>query len=226
MATSYTATELQEETGVDRRTIAYYVHEGLLPKVGRRGPRTRYPKVSRDRLLFIRRVREAEEAGNVEAVSLRRIRHLFRRLSRAQVAAVAEGHIPVTSGLIGESSVSRQNPAAPARSAAPPAEPLRGDRSSDLERSADRPDIHCFLSARPFGGHQQQGEDPVLGALRDIVDLAHSRHPVGRPISHVWTRIEISPHVVLSVRGVTDDDRAAVDRVREALRGLRSRPRQ
>ena len=36
----YTAAELQRETGFDRRTIAYYVHEGLLPKVGRRGSRT------------------------------------------------------------------------------------------------------------------------------------------------------------------------------------------
>ena len=41
---SYTARELEEETGFDRRTIAYYVQEGLLPRVGRRGPRTRYPE--------------------------------------------------------------------------------------------------------------------------------------------------------------------------------------
>ena len=60
---SYTAAELQRETGFDRRTIAYYVHEGLLPKVGRRGSRTRYPKLVRDRLAlhssrFGRRSRE------------------------------------------------------------------------------------------------------------------------------------------------------------------------
>ena len=65
---SYTAKELERETGVDRRTIAYYVQEGLLPKVGRRGRRTRYPGLFRDRLLFIRRVREAEEAGEVSTV--------------------------------------------------------------------------------------------------------------------------------------------------------------
>ena len=71
---SYTAAELQRETGFDRRTIAYYVHEGLLPKVGRRGSRTRYPKLIRDRLLFIRAVREAEQRGTVAPVSLRDLR--------------------------------------------------------------------------------------------------------------------------------------------------------
>ena len=38
---SFTAEELERETGFDRRTIAYYVQEGLIPRVGRRGPRTR-----------------------------------------------------------------------------------------------------------------------------------------------------------------------------------------
>ena len=60
----YTTAELQRETGFDRRTIAYYVHEGLLPKVGRRGSRTRYPKLVRDRLLFVRAVRGGGAAGD------------------------------------------------------------------------------------------------------------------------------------------------------------------
>ncbi|MXX77938.1 MAG: MerR family transcriptional regulator [Gemmatimonadales bacterium] len=74
---SYTARELEEETGFSRRTIAYYVQVGLLPRVGRRGPKTRYPKLVRDRLLFIRRVREAEGAGRVPATPLREIGAVF-----------------------------------------------------------------------------------------------------------------------------------------------------
>ena len=76
---SYTSDELEQATGFDRRTIAYYVQEGLIPKVGRRGPRTRYPKLVRDRLLFIRRVREAEESGEVSPVSLSAMREIFER---------------------------------------------------------------------------------------------------------------------------------------------------
>ncbi len=93
---SYTAAELQRETGFDRRTIAYYVHEGLLPKVGRRGSRTRYPKLIRDRLLFVRAVREAEQRGTVAPVSLRDLREIFKQAPPALISAVADGRTSVT----------------------------------------------------------------------------------------------------------------------------------
>ena len=88
---SFTAEELERETGFDRRTIAYYVQEGLIPRVGRRGPRTRYPKLVMDRLLFIRKVREAEEAGEIGPVSLSDLRRLFDGVSPGLIERVAEG---------------------------------------------------------------------------------------------------------------------------------------
>lgn len=92
---SYTASELECETGFDRRTIAYYVQEALLPKVGRRGPRTRYPKLARDRLLFIKKVREEEEAGGVGPVSLSDMREIFNRVPLEVIADVADGREPL-----------------------------------------------------------------------------------------------------------------------------------
>lgn len=92
---SYTASELERETGFDRRTIAYYVQEELLPKVGRRGPRTRYPKLARDRLLFIKKVREEEEAGGLGPVSLGDMREIFNRVPREVIADVADGREPL-----------------------------------------------------------------------------------------------------------------------------------
>lgn len=92
---SYTASELERETGFDRRTIAYYVQEELLPKVGRRGPRTRYPKLARDRLLFIKKVREEEEAGGVGPVSLSDMREIFNRVPLEVIADVADGREPL-----------------------------------------------------------------------------------------------------------------------------------
>jgi DNA-binding transcriptional MerR regulator len=97
---SYTAAELQGETGFDRRTIAYYVHEGLLPKVGRRGSRTRYPKLIRDRLLFIRAVREAEQRGTVAPVSLRDLREIFEQTPPELISRIADGRISVTPEVI------------------------------------------------------------------------------------------------------------------------------
>lgn len=92
---SYTASELERETGFDRRTIAYYVQEELLPKVGRRGPRTRYPKLARDRLLFIKKVREEEKAGGLRPVSLRDMREIFNRVPLEVIADVADGREPL-----------------------------------------------------------------------------------------------------------------------------------
>ena len=107
---SYTARELERDTGFDRRTIAYYVQEGLLPKVGRRGPRTRYPKLVRDRLLFIRRVREAEEEGEVPAVTLSDMRKVFERVPPALIAGVADGRIAVSPELVAEPSTAFRAP--------------------------------------------------------------------------------------------------------------------
>ena len=62
---TYTLDEIEERTGFDKRTIAYYVQEDVLPKVGRRGPRTRYPQLFLDRLLFIKRVRDLQDTGRI-----------------------------------------------------------------------------------------------------------------------------------------------------------------
>ena len=39
---SFSLEELTERSGTPGRTIAYYVQQGLLPKVGRRGRSTRW----------------------------------------------------------------------------------------------------------------------------------------------------------------------------------------
>ena len=102
----YTTAELQRETGFDRRTIAYYVHEGLLPKVGRRGSRTRYPKLVRDRLLFVRAVREAEQRGTVAPVSLRDLREIFEQAPPELISRVADGRTSVTPEVVAGTSPS------------------------------------------------------------------------------------------------------------------------
>ena len=92
----HTVGELERDTGFSRRTIAYYVQLGLLPRVGRLGPKTRYPEQVRDRLRFIRRVREAQEAGEVPPVSLSDIGDVFERAPPRLISTVADGRTPVT----------------------------------------------------------------------------------------------------------------------------------
>lgn len=82
---SYTLSELEAESGFDKRTIAYYISEGLLPKVGRRGPRTRYPQDFLERLVFIRRVRDLQDSGQLRAVTLTEIRAVMDTLTPDEI---------------------------------------------------------------------------------------------------------------------------------------------
>jgi DNA-binding transcriptional MerR regulator len=101
---TYTIEQLEQESGFDRRTIAYYVQEGLLPKIGRRGPRTRYPRLFLDRLLFIRRMRELQEEGRTGTMTLAEIRVLLEEMSEHELAEVAAGRVQP------EESVSEKKP--------------------------------------------------------------------------------------------------------------------
>ena len=93
---TYTIDELTELTGFDRRTIAYYVQEGLLPKVGRRGRLTRYPQPIADRLLFIKLLREAEETGERPMpMTLAEIRDVFERTAPELISEIAAGKAPI-----------------------------------------------------------------------------------------------------------------------------------
>ncbi len=92
----YTIDELVEATGFDKRTIAYYVQEGLLPKIGRRGRLTRYPRSFADRLMVIKRLREAEESGERPIpMTLAEIRGIFERIPSAELSAIALGDLSV-----------------------------------------------------------------------------------------------------------------------------------
>jgi DNA-binding transcriptional MerR regulator len=87
--------DLVTESGFDKRTIAYYTAEGLLPKVGRRGPKSSYPRTFLERLLFIRRVRTLQDAGQLRAVTLTEIRDVMNRLTPEELRGAAESTEPV-----------------------------------------------------------------------------------------------------------------------------------
>ncbi len=92
---TYTMEEIERETGLDRRTIAYYVQEGLLPRVGRRGPKTRYPRQFLDRLLFIQKVRGLQDQGQLGNYTLDDIREIFERVPEHLIADIVSGKEPL-----------------------------------------------------------------------------------------------------------------------------------
>ena len=252
---SYTARELEEETGFDRRTIAYYIQEGLLPRVGRRGPRTRYPKLARDRLLFIRRVREAEEAGEVVAVSLSDMRMVFERVSPSLIAGVAEGRIAITPELVERASTAFRLPgmrrmalekrvssrgrraAEPQVRFSEPLEPPVGPRHLEVAESAGEAVFDLVpeeLAEYQEGMDADEGtraregvrayrevddspEMELAESLADLEERARLRRADAPESLDTWVRIDVTPDIVVSVRGVRDEDRGLVERVRWAM---------
>ena len=212
---SFTAEELERATGFDRRTIAYYVQQGLIPRVGRRGPRTRYPQLVMDRLLCVRRVREAEQAGEVEPVSLSTMRATFGRVAPDQIARVANGLLSVETIFPGEIAMEVFESAQEVRErsaayAIGPNDDTGRTTTAPAKPSAERADRND--AARE--------EETALGdALRELQARADSRQREPNSL-HRWSRLEISPDIALSVRGATDADAALLESAGEKLRRL------
>lgn len=117
---SHSLSELVEATGFDRRTIVYYIQSGLLPKVGRRGPHTRYPDECLARLLFIKGVRTLQAEGQLLTATLAEMRRALNGRDAAGIRDLLERGLPVAelTALFAEEPV----PPAPA-AAAPAADP-------------------------------------------------------------------------------------------------------
>jgi DNA-binding transcriptional MerR regulator len=92
---TFTLDEIEQRTGFDKRTIAYYVQQGLLPKVGRRGPKTRYPQLFMDRLEFVRMIRKKQDLGEVGNLTLADIRDILTKVSSETIAGVVAGERPL-----------------------------------------------------------------------------------------------------------------------------------
>jgi len=88
---TYTLDEIVERTGFDKRTTSYYVQKGLLPKVGRRGPKTRYPQVFLDRLMFIKMIREQQDRGEIDNLTLANISDLLDQVRPETIAEMVNG---------------------------------------------------------------------------------------------------------------------------------------
>lgn len=79
----YSIAQLQEETGATRRTIHFYVQQGILPPPVGAGPRAAYDESHRLRLLAVRRLQEV-------GWRLDQIRAYFQRASLPSIARVVE----------------------------------------------------------------------------------------------------------------------------------------
>lgn len=70
---------------IEERTLRYWVQEGLLPRLGTRGPGSHYPRSFAHRLVFIRMLQQQQ------ALTLEHIRDVLARVNERTVKRVSEG---------------------------------------------------------------------------------------------------------------------------------------
>ena len=191
------------------------MQEGLIPRVGRRGPRTRYPKLVMDRLLFIRKVREAEEAGEIGPVSLSDLRRLFDGVSPGLIERVAEGSFPVRAA-VGDTVGPRYRPMASRRVAMDRAwAAMDSSAAPEFVRSSTR------MDAQPGETDEAEWQEAGLGeALSELQTLARRGQDIEPGSVDRWSRVEISPEITLSVRGIAEEDAPLLESVARELRRL------
>lgn len=242
---AYTMSELVQRSQFDKRTIAFYVQEKLLPRVGRRGPRTRYSGEFLDRLMFIRRIRDLQDTGRLRAVTLSEIRELMQSLSaddirRALEESVSEDRLL---GFFEEPSLDTTDIAFAAedmavhamRSSAVFDSPLmeapyasRSEESSLSKRresmasprdSRGRLETTQVDSARlPSSGESHEELESLLKEVEHCARIGAER--AGGGLRERVTRVPISDEIVLSVRNIEDDDAHLVEKLARLLRRI------
>lgn len=86
---TYSIADLGEMTGISPRTIHFYIQKGLIPGVGRQGPKSRYAAQHLYTLLFIKRLQEEAR------LTLGEIAETLPRVPPRIIEAVARGDQPL-----------------------------------------------------------------------------------------------------------------------------------
>ena len=194
---SYSLDELIRLTGYDRRTIAYYVQQGLLPRIGRRGPNTRYPQKFLDRLLFIKKVRELQETGAMRAVTLAEIRDEFDTRTDLRIRDVVAGHDMPRWVEGDEPGTSEQT-----------------TRLMDPDKRAAR------ASERQAGAGDAAQVKKLLADLERCAVAGQAK--AGSRSVERWTQVPVTDNVNLSVKGIREEDLDLAAALGRAIRALGS----
>jgi DNA-binding transcriptional MerR regulator len=183
---SYSVAELQELSGFDRRTIVYYIQQGLVHRPGRRGPNTRYPQDALVRLQFIRGVKDLQTRGQLLNVTLTDIRRALEKVGPEQAQVLVSRSLPPEDiePLFAEPPPEPAAPSAPEPAVAAPAAgqsaPPRERRAFGLADAGVR---QRFMAAR-----QQANSDAASLPTPPAFAPIEALHQVGRePVADAYT---------------------------------------
>jgi DNA-binding transcriptional MerR regulator len=184
---SYTVNELADEAGVTRRTVHYYISQGLLPASGSEGRGTRYGQAHLDRLRLIRELQR-------EHLPLAEIRQRTEHLNDHQVAdLLAAGEaLPEPRGSAFDyiqsvlAGTSRRDFAMPMRARTTSPDP------APMQAAAPPPASAVAARAQPVAAGPQPPAAVPASATAPQAPPTRGRSQ--------WERISLAPDVELHVR--------------------------
>lgn len=215
---TYSITDLARLTGVNVRTIRYYLAQGLLPASGESGPGAHYGEGHLDRLRLTKRLQQ-------QHLPLSEIRRQLSELTDAQVSSLlattpVHEQTPSTSALDYVRSIlgtplqappeAHPAPPAPALAAAPPA-PAAGALGTPLASKGAVPLFRRQVAEAPAPAYAEPDDaEPSDGAsisLAKAVAPAIGPDKPGDPKTEPpspersqWERLVLGPNIELHVR--------------------------
>ena len=206
---SYSITDLARLTGLNVRTIRYYLAQGLIPASGESGPGAHYGDGHLERLRLVRRLQQ-------QHLPLAEIRTRLAALTDSEVAQLASIETPrlaepettaldyVRAVLAGSQ---RTVPPAPAAMSPVRGAPSGGGRalrrmappfSTELRRAASEPALPLTTAALP------PSLAPDAGAATAHAGAAAADAGAAEPVNTIersqWERLSLGPDLELHVR--------------------------
>jgi DNA-binding transcriptional MerR regulator len=194
LTTEPSLADLAAASGLEPRTIRYWVAQGLLPPPLTRGPAARYPADTLSRLLAIRTMRDAL------GMSLTDIRKELLVANPEQIAAYAS-----RAETLAKPSPPTVNPASSAL-----------DYIASLRAGVPKPPPSVAAEAaapRPRAATGLEALEHRLGQGRP--------EPARKARAEEWLRIPVTPDVELTVRGPLDaEQRTRFERCADLIRDI------
>ena len=191
---TFSIEDLEQETGLDRRRIAYYRQRELLPLVGRLGPKTRYPRRFLDRLLFIKKIQGMREEGRAPDLTLDELKSLMDHIGDEMVGKIASGEEDL--------KIAWQWAEA---SRAPPGP--RGRRKDDDQEVVAADEMS--LDALPGRPRESESLGDQFRQLQEAIKLNKSARSTS---GEEWSEYRLGADVRVSFRSLPDEEKESADR--------------
>ena len=91
---SYSLEELARRSGIDSETIRRWREQNLIPSPGRQDDQTRYPRETLDRLLFLSRVMQCVDEGEIPPMSAEKLATALDQLDHQDIVTANQAKLP------------------------------------------------------------------------------------------------------------------------------------